>query len=184
MYFPLFIFVLQISSFGSQLNLYCAIGVMPAVPVESWKRFTNSTKLFGARFEMVANNSTVTHCQHLPILLNCQCNISIKNRFKSLTVTFTKRLQNKNPKTHRAHFSWLIFVCLGNKSVLQKSVHQLLHSSVDLTVAWDDCHPVVELSVQGFYSDSSTIAWKNLVLRVDVIWRMCGSEDSRISISS
>lgn len=76
--------------------------------------------MFGARFEMVPNNSTVTHCQHLPILLNCQRNISIKSRFKSPTVTFTKR-QNKKPKTHRARFSWL-FLSVWETKVVYRSL--------------------------------------------------------------
>lgn len=123
------------------------------------KQLTNSTKLF-ARFEMVANSSTVTHCQHLPILLNCQRNISLKSRFKSPTVAFTKGLQNNNPKTHRARFSWLIFVCLGK----QKGFTEVCPSVAAAQLMWRlpgtiVIRMVVELSVQGFHSDSPTIAW-------------------------
>lgn len=65
---PLFVCVLQIGRFSSWVNLHRAIGWMPAVLKKSWHA-TNSTKL-GAHFEMVANNSTATHCRHLCILLN------------------------------------------------------------------------------------------------------------------
>lgn len=120
---------------------------------------------------MGVNNSTVTPCQHLSPLLIVSVASVLNAGLKVPVLRSQRDCKIQNPRTDTARFTWLLFVCLRNKSVLQTF-------SVDLTVAGDDWRSAGGAVGAGFPFRPFQ-NWLKKFLSASGRRRTAGDEDSR-----